>query len=107
MAPGVPHRSSTLALRIQFHGRDALKVLDTSQDSIQSLLPLIRKALTSLRLPHPKTTNVIKPDDAASFIDMYWDVVTVKVRSRVLLYPPFNTDSRWPRTRGSSNYCSR
>jgi len=84
MAPGVTHRSSTLALRIQFHGRDALKVLDTSQDSIQSLLPLIRTALTSLRLPHPKATNVIKPHDAASIIDMYWDVVTVKGHQQLL-----------------------
>lgn len=89
MAPGVPHRTSTLALRVQFYGRDGQKVLGTSQDDIQSLLPLIRRALTSLRLPFPKSTNVFKPDDAKSIIDMYWDVVTIRVRSRVL-YPSFN-----------------
>lgn len=85
-------RSITLALRIHFTGRDGVKVSATTQDDIESLLPWLRKTLTSLRLPQPKSQNVIKPYEATSVVDMYWDVELTRVRSRVLLYPPFNTD---------------
>jgi hypothetical protein len=69
----VNSRSGTLALRIQFNGRDGQHVSRTSQDHIQSLLPWLRAVLTRLHLPHPKPTNVIKPNYATSVVDMYWD----------------------------------
>jgi len=71
-------RSITLALRIHFSGRDGLKVSATTQDDIESLIPWLRKTLTSLRLPHPKIQNIIKPHEATSIIDMYWDVDLVR-----------------------------
>jgi len=85
-------RSTTLALRIHFNGRDGLEVSATTQDNIESLIPWLRKTLTRLRLPHPKSQNIIKPHEATSIIDMYWDVDLARVRSRVLLCPPFSTD---------------
>lgn len=84
-------RSITLALRIRFNGRNGLKVSAATQDNIESLIPWLRKTLTSLRLPHPKIQNIIKPHEATSDIDMYWDVDLARVKSRVLLYPPFST----------------
>jgi len=93
-SPGATHRIFTLALRIQFSGRDALKISGTSQDRFQSLLPWLRKILTSLRLPCPKTANFVKPYDARGIIDMFWDIEADKVSSRVL-YPSFSTDSGW------------
>ncbi|KAI0292029.1 hypothetical protein BC826DRAFT_461051 [Russula brevipes] len=63
---------STLALRIQFNGEDGQRV--TGQDDIQSLLPWLRDILSGFRLPHPKSTNVMKSSDVTNAIDMYWDV---------------------------------
>jgi len=85
-------RSITLALRIHFNRHDGLKVSATTQDDIESLIPWLRKTLTSLRLPHPKSQNIVKPHEATSIIDMYWDIELARVRSRVLLYPSFSTD---------------
>jgi hypothetical protein len=93
MAYTAAPRSITLALRIHFNGREGLKVSATTQDGIESLFPWLRKTVSSLRLPHPKSLNIIKPYEAASVIDMYWDVVDItRVRSRVLLYPDLSTD---------------
>lgn len=83
-------RTCTLALRIQFNGPDGVKVSSTAQSHVQSLVPWLRITLTSLRLPQPKSTNIVKPSDATS-IDMYWDVETDSVRAHVL-YPPFSSD---------------
>jgi hypothetical protein len=77
-------RSITLALRIHFNGHHGFKVSTTTQDNIDSLLPWLRSTLSSLRLPHPKSQNVIKPHEATSFIDMYWDVEIARVRYSVL-----------------------
>jgi len=71
-------RSITLALRIHFNGHHGLKVSATTQDNIESLLPWLRDTLSSLRLPHPKSQNVIKPHEATSVIDMYWDIEIAK-----------------------------
>jgi hypothetical protein len=89
---GATPRSFTLALRIQFSGRDALKISSTSRDRLQFLFPWLREILTSLRLPSPKNANFVKPYDARGIIDMFWDLEADKVSSRVL-YPSFSTDS--------------
>lgn len=94
-------RSITLALRIHFNGHAGLKVSATTQDNIELLAPWLRNTLTSLRLPHPKFQNVIKPHEAASVVDMYWDVEIARVRSRILLHSPFSIDLEWTRTIGS------
>ena len=73
---------STLALRIQFNGGDGLRVSDTGQDDIQSLLPWLRDILSSFRLQHPKSTNVMKSGDATNAIDMYWDIEPIHVSAR-------------------------
>ncbi|KAI9451777.1 hypothetical protein F5148DRAFT_1289913 [Russula earlei] len=80
-------RGSTLALRILFRGRARLRVLRTSKDDISSLLPWLRDILTDLRLPHPKSSNVIKPNDTTSAIEMYWDVEFAQVGPRTLHQP--------------------
>jgi|SRR5712671_5900360 len=87
-------RGNTLAMRIRFDGQSALRVLRTNQDNIQSLIPWLREILTSFRLPHPKSSNVIKPNDYASVIEMYWDIASTQVGARVL-YQPFSPHSRW------------
>lgn len=92
MAYTAAPRSITVALRIHFNGREGPKVSATTQDEIESLFPWLRKTASSLRLPHPKSQNIIKPYEAASVIDMYWDVDITRVRSRVLLYPGLSTD---------------
>ncbi|KAN0125884.1 hypothetical protein V8E52_001091 [Russula decolorans] len=61
----------TLALRIQFKGYNGTKVLRTNQNDIQSLVPWLKAILTTLHLPHPKPTNVIKTID--TIIEMFWD----------------------------------
>src|SRR6267154_1760698 len=66
-------RGGTLALRIQFRGSNGQKVLRTSQDDIQSIVPWLKAILTKLHLPHPKPTNVIKSTDTSSIIEMFWD----------------------------------
>ena len=87
-SPGATHRKGcTLALRIQFSGRVALELSGISQDRVPSLIPQLRGVLSSLRLPHPKSANVVKPYDARGIIDMYWDVEVDKVSSRVLFCP--------------------
>jgi hypothetical protein len=87
-------RNITLALRIQFNGRDGLKVANTNQDHVYLLAPWLRNTLTSLRLPHPKSTNIVKPSDGMGVIDMYWDVETANVRARfVHPYDPNSPDS--------------
>jgi len=68
----------TVALRIRFDGQDGLRVLRTNQHDIPSLIPWLREILTSLRLPHPKPSNVLKPDDCTSVIEMYWDVASAE-----------------------------
>ncbi|KAI0002527.1 hypothetical protein BJV74DRAFT_882149 [Russula compacta] len=78
-------RSRTLALRIQFNGLDGLKVSSTGQGDIQSLVPWLRDTLKSLRLPHPKPTNIVKPSDATSIIDMYWDVETGNILVKTVI----------------------
>jgi len=68
------HRGGgTLVLRIQFKGYNGQKVLRTSQDNIQSLVPWLKVILTTLHLPHPKPTNVIKSVDTSSIIELFWD----------------------------------
>jgi hypothetical protein len=89
---GATHRVFTLALRIQFSGRDALTISGTSQDRFQSLFPWLRDILTSLRLPYPKNANFVKPHEGRGIIDMFWDTEADKVSSRVL-YLSFSTDS--------------
>ncbi|KAI0273041.1 hypothetical protein BGY98DRAFT_999644 [Russula aff. rugulosa BPL654] len=66
-------RGGTLALRIQFKGYNGQKVLRTSQDDVQSLVPWLKSILTTLHLPHPKPSNVIKNIDTSSIIEMFWD----------------------------------
>lgn len=78
-------RGCTLALRIHFKGDHGQKVLSTSKDDIQSLVPWLRDILTPLRLPHPKTTNVIKNIEASSIIEMFWDHAGVSMSS--ILFP--------------------
>jgi hypothetical protein len=86
-------KGGTLALRIQFKGYNGQKVLRTSQDDIQSLVPWLKAILTSLQLPHPKPTNVIKSIDTSSIIEMFWDhAESTDVRAHVL-HPPFCSDS--------------
>lgn len=63
----------TFALRIQFKGYNGQKVLRTSQDDIQSIVPWLKAILTNLHLPHPKPTNVLKSIDTSSIIEMFWD----------------------------------
>ena len=92
MAYTAAPRTITLALRIHFNGREGLKVSATSQDEIESLFPWLRKTVTSLRLPHPKSQNIIKPYEATGVIDMFWDVDTTRVRSRVPLHLDLSTD---------------
>jgi hypothetical protein len=66
-------RGGTIALRIQFKGSNGQKVLLTSQDNIQSLVPWLKAVLTVLLLPHPKLTNVLKNIEISSIIEMFWD----------------------------------
>jgi hypothetical protein len=81
----------TLALRIQFKGYNGTKVLRTNQNDIQSLVPWLKAILTTLHLPHPKPTNVIKTID--TIIEMFWDhAESTAVRVHVL-HPPFCSDS--------------
>ena len=84
------HRSGgTLALRIQFNGYNGQKVLRTSPDDIQSLVPWLRAILTALHLPHPKPTNVIRRIGTSNIIEMFWDnAESTAVRVHVL-HPPF------------------
>lgn len=91
--PPPPLRGGALALRIRFNGRDGQKVSRTSKHDIQSLVPWLRAILSSLRLPHPKASNVFKRDDAPSTIDMFWDFSGVNVRVDAL-YSSFCPDSR-------------
>jgi hypothetical protein len=83
----------TLALRIRFNGRDGQKVSRTGQHDIQSLAPWLRAVLSRLRIPHCKTSNVYKRDDAPSIIDVFWDYADVNVRAPVL-QTPFCPDLR-------------
>ncbi|KAH9965257.1 hypothetical protein BC827DRAFT_842120 [Russula dissimulans] len=76
---------ATLALRIHFDGQGALRVLGTDQDDTQSLIPWLREVLTSLRLPHPKPSNVIRPNDYTSVIDMYWDLASTQTLVRAVV----------------------
>jgi hypothetical protein len=86
-------KGGTLALRIQFKGYNGQKVLRTSQDDIQSLVPWLKAILTTLHLPHPKPMNVVKSIDTSSIIEMFWDhAESIDVRVHVL-YPPFYSDS--------------
>ncbi len=85
-------RGGTLALRIQFKGYNGEKVLRTSQDDIQSLVPWLKVILTTLHLPHPKPTNVIKNIDTSSIIELFWDnAESTDVRAHVL-HSPFCSD---------------
>ena len=72
-ASALHKRGGTLALRIHFKGNNGQKVLRTSQDDIQSLVPWLKAILTTLHLPHPKPTNVIKRIDTSSTIELFWD----------------------------------
>jgi hypothetical protein len=86
-------RGGTLALRIQFRGYNGEKVLRTSQDDVQSLVPWLKSILTTLHLPHPKPTNVIKSIDTSSIIEMFWDhAESTDVRVHVF-HPLFCSDS--------------
>jgi len=86
-------RAGTLALRIQFKGQNGQKVSRTSQDDIQSLVPWLKGILTTLHLPYPKSTNVMKSFDTSNVIEMFWDAVgSTAVRAHVL-HPPFCSDS--------------
>ncbi|KAI0300564.1 hypothetical protein B0F90DRAFT_432300 [Multifurca ochricompacta] len=82
-----PTTPFTLVLRIQFYGHGDLRVSDVDQDRIQNIVPWLRRTLTSLRLPHPKSTNFMKPYDDTSIIDMYWDLENTNVRDRRLCHP--------------------
>jgi hypothetical protein len=85
-------RGGTLALRIQFKGYNGQKVLRTSQDDVQSLVPWLKSILTTLHLPHPKPSNVIKNVDTSSIIEMFWDhAESTDVRVHVL-HLPFSLD---------------
>jgi len=75
-------KGGTLALRIQFKGLNGHKVLCTNQDDVQSLVPWLKTTMSSLQLPHPKPTNVLKSPDASSTIDMFWDAENVDVLER-------------------------
>ena len=77
-------KNITLALRIQFNGQDGLTISNTRQGFLQSLVPWLRHILTSLRLPHPKPTNIVKPNDGIGVIDMYWDLEKTNVRACVV-----------------------
>ncbi len=93
---GNHQRGGTLALRIQFKEYHGQKVSRTSQDDIQSLVPWLKAILSSLHLPHPKPTNVMKSNDSnnANVIEMFWDhAESTDVRAHVL-HPPFCSDSR-------------
>jgi hypothetical protein len=90
-----PQRVGTIALRIQFNGRDGQNVSRSSQDDIQSLFPWLKATMSSLRLPHPKLSNVIKRIDATNVIDMFWDGENIDVRAYVL-YPPFRPGEHRP-----------
>lgn len=79
-------RGGTVALRIHFKGHNGQKVLLTSQDDIQSLVPWLKSILTTLHLPHPKPTNVIKSADTSSIIELFWDhAESTHVRVHVLI----------------------
>jgi hypothetical protein len=93
MPPSANTWGGTLALRIQFNGLDGQKVSRTSQEDIHSLVPWLKATMSSLRLPHPKNTNVIKPNNATGVIEMFWDREYIDVRAYIL-YPPFRPDSR-------------
>jgi hypothetical protein len=73
----------TLCLRLQFDGPSGQNVSETD---IPLLLPWLRNILTNFGLPHPRSTNVVKPPShsGTSNIDMYWDVVSTNVRTRFL-----------------------
>ena len=86
-------KTFTLAIRIQFSGRFALEVSSTSQGRIAFLIPRLRNLLTSLRLPHPKSANFVKPYDARGVIDMFWDVEDKG--HDISPCPPFSMDPRW------------
>lgn len=85
-------RGGTLALCIQFKGSNGQKVLRASQDDIQSLVPWLKAILTTLHLPHPKPTNVMKSIDTSSIIEMFWDHAE-STDVRVHLHPAFCSDS--------------
>jgi hypothetical protein len=76
-------RNITLALRMQFDGLNGLNLLITDKDHIHVLVPWLRRILTSLRLPFPKPTNIVKPDDGIGVIDMFWDIESRNVRACV------------------------
>jgi hypothetical protein len=83
----VNDQGGTLAFRIQFNGQDGQKVLCTSQDDIESLVPWLWATLSSLHLPHPRPKNIIKRNDATSVIEMFWDhAMDVYVRAHVLIH---------------------
>ena len=79
---------ATIALRIQFNGLNGQMVSRTRQDDIQLLVLWLRDIMTSLRLPHPKSTNVIKPHDTTNVVEMFWHGDSQSVRTRVLLHLP-------------------
>jgi hypothetical protein len=85
-------RNITLAIRIQSHWLSGLKVLNTNQGQIHALVlvPWLRCILTTLRLPHPKPTNIVKPGNDAGVVDMYWDIESTNVRACVLHLYDFN-----------------
>ena len=86
-------RGGTFALRIQFKGYNGQKVLRTHQDNIQSLVPWLKVILTTLHLPHPKPTNVIKNIDESSIIEMFWDHPESTDVSAHVPHPTFCSDS--------------
>ncbi len=90
----MPRHGGTFALRIQFKGHGGDKVLYTSQNNVQSLVPWLRATLSSLHLPHPKPTNVLKSIDTSSIIDMFWDQAEGYDVRNYVLHPPFFSDSR-------------
>ena len=86
-------RGGTVALRIQFNGYNGQKVLHTSPDDIQSLVPWLKSILSTLQLPHPKPTNVIRRigpiGTSNSIIEMFWDHAESTVVRVHVLHPPF------------------
>ncbi|KAI0260755.1 hypothetical protein BC834DRAFT_899167 [Gloeopeniophorella convolvens] len=67
---------ATLALRITFEGLAGTRVLSSGRKRVQSLAPWLRTVLTSLGLPHPKTTNIVRPDIDLGALDVFWDFGT-------------------------------